>query len=85
MFVGSAHWGQSILRLESEPNTHFVGVKPYEETLGFVEHFDVALIPHVDNDDDPFDESVEGVRLLRGRRPRRVDARSPTSASWRVS
>src|SRR4029077_12264333 len=39
-----------ILQLESEPNTHFVGVKPYEETLRFVEHFDVALIPHVDNE-----------------------------------
>jgi hypothetical protein len=50
VFVGSAHWGQSILRLESEPNAHFVGVKPYEETLRFVEHFDVALIPHVDNE-----------------------------------
>ncbi|MGH8978604.1 MAG: glycosyltransferase, partial [Acidimicrobiia bacterium] len=50
VFVGSAHLDQSILRLESEPNAHFVGVKPYEETLRFVEHFDVGLIPHLDND-----------------------------------
>ena len=50
MFVGSAHLDRSILRLESEPNVHFVGVKPYEETLRFIEHFDVALIPHLDNE-----------------------------------
>jgi hypothetical protein len=50
VFVGSAHLDRSILRLESQPNVHFVGPKPYEETLRFVEHFDVGLIPHLDND-----------------------------------
>lgn len=50
VFVGSAHHDRSILELGSEPNVHFVGVKPYEETLRFVEHFDVALIPHLVND-----------------------------------
>jgi glycosyltransferase involved in cell wall biosynthesis len=50
VFVGSAHLDRSVLRLESEPNVHFVGVRPYEETLRFVEHFDVGLIPHLDND-----------------------------------
>ena len=29
---------------------HFVGVKPYDETRRLVEHFDVALIPHLDNE-----------------------------------
>jgi hypothetical protein len=27
-----------------------LGVKPYDEMLDFVAHFDVGLIPHVDND-----------------------------------
>jgi hypothetical protein len=49
VFVGSAHGNRSILRLEKEPNVHFVGVKPYAEALRFLEHFDVAVIPHVDN------------------------------------
>ena len=50
VFVGSAHLDRSILRLEAEPNAHFLGVKPYEEMLDFVAYFDVGLIPHVDND-----------------------------------
>jgi hypothetical protein len=50
VFVGSAHLDRSIMRLESIPNVHFVGVKPYEETLKFIQHFDVALIPHIDNE-----------------------------------
>src|SRR5262249_29483045 len=49
VFIGSAHFDRSILRLSDEPNVHFVGVKRYEETLQFIEHFDVALIPHLDN------------------------------------
>ena len=50
VFVGSAHLDRSILRLAGEPNAHFMGVKPYEETLRFIHHFDVALIPHLDNE-----------------------------------
>ena len=50
VFVGSAHLDQSILRLDRHPNVHFVGVKPYEEAKRFIEHFDVALIPHLDNE-----------------------------------
>jgi hypothetical protein len=50
VFVGSAHLDRSILRLEAEPNAHFMGVRPYDETLRFIHHFDVALIPHVDNE-----------------------------------
>jgi hypothetical protein len=50
VFVGSTHLDRSVLLLESEPNAHFVGVKPYEETLAFIDHFDVGLIPHVDNE-----------------------------------
>ena len=50
VMVGSAHGNRSILRLSQEPNVHFVGVKPYDEALRFLRHFDVALIPHVDNE-----------------------------------
>jgi glycosyltransferase involved in cell wall biosynthesis len=50
VMVGSAHGNRSVLQLRKEPNVHFVGVKPYDEALQFLQHFDVALIPHVDND-----------------------------------
>jgi glycosyltransferase involved in cell wall biosynthesis len=50
VYVGSAHLDQSILRLDRHANVHFVGVKPYEEAKRFIRHFDVALIPHLDND-----------------------------------
>ena len=50
VFVGSAHFDQSILRLDALENVHFVGLKPYAEAQRFVAHFDVALIPHVDNE-----------------------------------
>jgi glycosyltransferase involved in cell wall biosynthesis len=50
VFVGSAHFDQSILRLDALPNVHFVGVKPYDEARRFVAHFDVGLIPHLDNE-----------------------------------
>ena len=50
VFIGSAHLDQTILRLDRHANVHFVGVKPYEEAKRFIRHFDVALIPHLDND-----------------------------------
>lgn len=49
VFVGSAHLDRSILRLDRHPNVHFLGVRPYEEAKRLVAHFDVALIPHLDN------------------------------------
>jgi glycosyltransferase involved in cell wall biosynthesis len=50
VFVGSAHHDKTVLRLGSRPNVCFVGPRRYDEALGFIYHFDVALIPHVDND-----------------------------------
>jgi glycosyltransferase involved in cell wall biosynthesis len=50
VLIGSTHLDRSILRLESVHNVKFLGVRPYEEALRFVNHFDVALIPHVDNE-----------------------------------
>lgn len=49
MFVGSAHYDRSILDLEHQPNVTFTGPKPYEDTVRLVQHFDVALIPHLDD------------------------------------
>ena len=50
VFVGSAHHDKAVLRLSSRPNVCFVGPRRYDEALGFIHHFDVALIPHVDNE-----------------------------------
>ena len=50
VFVGSAHMDRSILTLDRHPNVHFAGVKPYDEALAFIDHFDVAIIPHLDNE-----------------------------------
>ncbi len=50
VLVGSAHRDQSVLRLDEHENIHFLGVKPYEQVKDLVRHFDVALIPHVDNE-----------------------------------
>lgn len=50
VFVGSAHHDQSVLDLDYRKNVHFVGVKRYDETLAFIEHFDVAMVPHLDNE-----------------------------------
>src|SRR5262245_8114748 len=50
VFVGSAHHDKTVLRLGARPNVCFVGPRRYDEALGFIAHFDVALIPHVDNE-----------------------------------
>jgi len=50
VFVGSAHLDRSIVELDKEPNVHFVGVRPYAEMQRFLQHFDVALIPHLDDE-----------------------------------
>ena len=50
VFLGSTHLDRSALQLAKEPNVHFVGTKRYEEAQAIIRHFDVALIPHLDND-----------------------------------
>jgi glycosyltransferase involved in cell wall biosynthesis len=49
VFVGSAHHDRTILALGALDNVHFLGVRPYEESLRFMRHFDVAIIPHLDD------------------------------------
>lgn len=50
VFVGSAHLDRSILDLERLGNVHFPGVLPYRRVRSFLQHVDVAIIPHLDND-----------------------------------
>ena len=50
VFIGSMHKGDEIRELEKYGNVHFLGVRVYERALRYIRHFDVAMIPHADND-----------------------------------
>ena len=50
VLLGSTHLDQSALALGSEPNVRLIGTKRYEEAQNIISHFDVALIPHLDNE-----------------------------------
>lgn len=50
VFIGSAHLDRSVLDLGRRPNVHFLGVKPHHEVAQYLDHFDVAIIPHLDNE-----------------------------------
>lgn len=50
VLVGSAHRDRSILALDRLANVRFLGVKPYPEVQRLLQHVDVGLIPHVDNE-----------------------------------
>jgi Glycosyl transferases group 1 len=50
VLVGSAHLNRDVLALDEHANVHFLGVRPYEEVKRLVAGFDVAIIPHVDNE-----------------------------------
>jgi hypothetical protein len=49
VLLGSAHRDRAALDLDAEPNVHFLGTKRYEDAQAIIRHFDVALIPHLDN------------------------------------
>ena len=49
LFIGSMHRNKSLLKLGSFRNVHFLGVLPYERALRYMRHFDVAIIPHLNN------------------------------------
>ena len=49
VLIGSLHMNQDILELRKHANVHFLGVIPYGKVLGHIRHFDVAIIPHIDN------------------------------------
>ncbi len=50
VFIGSAHRDQSVLALSRHANVHFLGVRPYPNVRRYVRHFDVAIVPHLDNE-----------------------------------
>ena len=50
VFIGSMHKGDEIKELEIYGNVHFLGVRIYEKALRYIRHFDVAIIPHLDNE-----------------------------------
>ena len=49
VFIGSMHKGDEIRELDEYRNVHFLGVRVYEHALRYIRHFDIAIIPHVDN------------------------------------
>jgi glycosyltransferase involved in cell wall biosynthesis len=49
VFLGSAHLDRSALTLAELPNVLFIGTEPYEQAREIIRHFDVGLIPHIDN------------------------------------
>ena len=50
VFIGSMHKSKQIKKLNEFKNVHFLGVRVYEDALRYIRHFDVAMIPHLDND-----------------------------------
>ena len=50
VFIGSMHKGREIKELDRFKNVHFLGVRVYDRALRYIRHFDVAMIPHLDND-----------------------------------
>ena len=50
VFIGSMHKNKKIIKLNKFRNVHFLGVHVYEQAVRYIRHFDVAMIPHLDND-----------------------------------
>lgn len=50
VLVGSAHGVLDVHTLAEIPNVHLMGVRPYEEALGYIKNFDVAMMPHISNE-----------------------------------
>ena len=50
VLIGSTHGAQDILKLESYKNIHFFGVKKYNVVRQYIGNFDVAIIPHLNNE-----------------------------------
>ena len=50
VFLGSMHRGREMEGLSRFRNVHFLGVRIYERAIQYIKHFDVAIIPHLDNE-----------------------------------
>ncbi|WBV44042.1 glycosyltransferase [Pseudoroseomonas cervicalis] len=49
VLIGSAHGESEIPRLRRHPNVRLLGPKVYEQALGYMRCFDVAIMPHLRN------------------------------------
>jgi glycosyltransferase involved in cell wall biosynthesis len=50
LFIGSAHGPEDVLALAKHPNVHFIGVRTYPDVTRYIRCFDVAIIPHLDDE-----------------------------------
>ena len=50
VFIGSMHRNKEIQELDRFKNVYFLGVRTYDKALRYIRHFDVAMIPHLDNE-----------------------------------
>ena len=50
VFLGSTHKNKQILALNRFRNVHFLGIKPHDQAVRHIRHFDVAILPHLDNE-----------------------------------
>jgi glycosyltransferase involved in cell wall biosynthesis len=51
VLIGSAHDQPEVARLTADcSNVHWYGTIPYEEAKLYIRSFDVAIVPHIDND-----------------------------------
>ena len=50
VFIGSMHRNADIYELDRFRNVYFLGVRPYDQAMRYIRHFDVAIIPHLDNE-----------------------------------
>jgi glycosyltransferase involved in cell wall biosynthesis len=49
VLIGAARPDAAIHSLADLPNVHLLGVRPHAEIGAYVRHFDVAIVPHVDD------------------------------------
>ena len=49
VLIGAARPDAAIHALADLPNVHLLGVRPHAEIGAYVRHFDVAIVPHVDD------------------------------------
>lgn len=50
VIIGSTHGNSEIYELTRYSNVHLLGVKIYSEVVHYIKSFDVAIIPHLDNE-----------------------------------
>jgi glycosyltransferase involved in cell wall biosynthesis len=49
VLIGAARPGDAIHTLADLPNVHLLGVRPHAQIGAYVRHFDVAIVPHLDD------------------------------------